>query len=220
MQASLAPTVTAPPDVVDAQIARALAATVVDLDAARRSRRRPQVLAAAAAIAGVFLVGALLALQGGSDDAELADGTSTVTAATSAADAAPAPMLEAETAAATASYGTGAADAGAAGTTEADLREGGPSAEDAEAAEAVIEVPDAAVADAIRTLLDSGDASTVPADTACTDVSETMTDLVGPVETSGVVEVDGAPLVLYVGAERVAVVDEACAVRVVVRPTG
>lgn len=198
--ALLEPPVPAPPDVVDAQIARALAASGVDLDAARRSRR-PAVFAAAAAIAGVFLVGTLLAVRGDSDEAELADRSPVETAdATTTAAAAPGVVLEAETASAAATGADGAS------TTEpADLRTA---------------VPEAAVAEAVLALLASDDAAPVPPDGTCPDAAETVTDLIGPVETSGAVTIDGMPLVLYVGAERVAVVDAACAVRVVERPAG
>jgi hypothetical protein len=200
----LEPPVPAPPDVVDAQIARALAATVVDLDAARRSRRRPVVIAAAAAIAGVFLVGTLLATRGGSDD-ELADGPSVQTAdATTAAGVAPGAVLEAETASAAATGADGTVNA-----EQADLRE--TSQDDAA-------VPEAAVAEAVRELLTSTDPSPTPGDTGCTEVAETVTDLIGSVERSGAVTIDGVPFVLYIGAERVAVVDQTCAVRVVLRP--
>jgi anti-sigma factor RsiW len=208
--AALAPTVTAPPDVVDAQIARALAAAVVDLDAARRARRRPTVFAAAAAIAGVFLVGALLAVRGGSEDTELADGTPVETAdATGAADAAPAVVLEAESSSAAAMGADGTPDA-----QEAEPR-------DTTQAEALVTVePDAALAEAVLGLLASDDAAPIPRDDGCPDAAATAAGLVGPIETSGPVTVDGVPLVLYVGAERVAVVDETCAVRVVDRPAG
>ncbi len=206
----LEPPVPAPPDVVDAQIARALAATVIDLDAARRSRRQPAVFAAAAAIAVVFLVGTLLATRGGSDDAELADGSSVQTA-----EAAPGAVLEAETASAAVTEADGTLN-----TEPADPRDAGQATEALESEDVVAAAPDAALAEAVRGLLTADDPSPVPPDAGCGEVTTTVAELVGPVERSGAVTVDGVPLVLYVGPERVAVVDRTCAVRVVVRPEG
>jgi hypothetical protein len=199
--AALAAPVDEPPgEVRDAQIARAVAATVVDLDAARRGRRRTAVLGAAAAVAVVFLGISVVALGGDGDD-----DAGTIAAAPTAADGGArhgdgaSPEIEALAA------DEGTAEADPAVTAAADVSDGstkGP-AEDPELAAAVaalLDRPDPAD-DGLRAL-----------DPACADAAVAAAG--GSALASGTAVLAGREVVLVVGEELVAVVEpDVCAIR-------
>lgn len=206
--AALEPAISAPEEVVDAQIARAMAASVVDLAAARRSRRRPVVIAAAAVIAGVFLLGSLFALRQ-EDEAQLADGAATDQPSTTNDEAL---VLEAETASATAAGTDEERDGedGAIGDFAADSAEAssGPSVDPA----------DPELVAAVRAVLEDpeGQGSALGVlERACAEQVEAV---LGPVEAAGRATIDGMPFVVVVGADRIALVDEVCNVTVAARP--
>jgi hypothetical protein len=189
----------------DAQIARALAAAVVDLDAARHSRRRPVVVGAAAVAAALLLLAAVVGLvrEDGSD--ELADpsavsgGSEASTVAVENAGDPESGVVSADAADLEPGEERIEADAEAALDTAGAAAEGAPPSTDFAPPPPSLT---AAVAD-----LPTGAEGLASLDPDC---RERVLDAVGTVDRSGTVVVEGAEVVAAVGPQVVVTVGERC----------